>query len=202
MASPQYGTTLRNALLQAYIDIIGTAPTLALRTGAPPANCAAVDAGSLLVSITLPSTWMAAPSAGASAMSGTWQGYSAATGTIGHYRITKSGTCHEQGTVTQAFSLTTSAGTTANSNILTFASTTGISVGQAVVGTGIPSGATVLAVDATTVSLSAVSSAGVASGTSIYFGDTSGALWSNAVAIATVGTLVAVVKRTLTAPGA
>lgn len=202
MPAPQYGTTLRNALLQAYIDTIGTAPTLSLRTGAPPATPASADSGTQLVAITLPTTWMAAPSAGASAMTGTWQGTSSATGTIGHYRITKSGTCHEQGTVTQAFSLTTSAGTTANSNILTFASTTGISVGQAVVGTGIPSGATVLAVDATTVSLSAVSSAGVASGTSIYFGDTSGALWSNAVAIATVGTLVVVVKRTLTAPGA
>jgi hypothetical protein len=202
MPAPQYGTTLRNALLQAYIDTIGTAPTLTLRTGAPPANCAASDAGSAIVAITLPSTWMTTPSAGASAMSGTWQGTSSATGTIGHYRVTKSGTCHEQGTVTQAFGLTTTAATPANNNTLTFAATTGVSVGQSVVGPGIPTGATVLAVTATTVSLSAVSTAGVASGASIYFGDTSGGLWANAVAIASVGTLVVVVKRTLTAPGA
>jgi hypothetical protein len=82
---------------------ISTAPILEIRTGAPPANCAAADSGTLLASMTLPSDWMAAASSGSKAKSGTWQDASAnATGTAAHFRIKDSGgtTCHCQGTVT------------------------------------------------------------------------------------------------------
>ncbi|HXJ72343.1 MAG TPA: hypothetical protein VNM37_05805 [Candidatus Dormibacteraeota bacterium] len=73
-----------------------------IRTGSPPANCAAADTGTVLATLNLPSDWMAAASSGSKAKSGTWQDTSADnTGTAGHFRIYDSGdtTCHIQGTV-------------------------------------------------------------------------------------------------------
>lgn len=99
----QYGTTLRNAQLDAVETTIGTSPILKIRTGSVPANCAAADTGTVLATMTLPSDWMAAASSGSKALSGTWQDTSAdATGTAAHFRIYDSGgsTCHIQGTVT------------------------------------------------------------------------------------------------------
>lgn len=101
--SIQLSTTVRNARLDVIESTIGTSPILEIRTGAPPANCAAADSGTVVATLTLPSDWMAAASAGAKAKSGTWQDTSAdATGTAAHYRIKDSGgtTCHIQGTVT------------------------------------------------------------------------------------------------------
>lgn len=99
----QYSTTVRNAQLDAWESAIGTAPILEFRTGAPPADCATADSGTLVASMTLPSDWAAAASSGSKSKSGTWQDTSANNaGTIGHYRIKDSTgtTCHEQGTVT------------------------------------------------------------------------------------------------------
>jgi hypothetical protein len=98
----QHGTTLRNALADAYETNIGTAPVLEIRTGAPPANPAAADSGTLLCSITLPSDWLTAASAGVKSRNGTWSASASATGTAGHYRLKGSGgtPTHEQGTVT------------------------------------------------------------------------------------------------------
>jgi len=97
----QFSTTVRNAILDAIETTIGTAPTLELRTGAPPATCATADSGTVLATMTLPSDWMAAASSGSKAMSGTWQDTSAdAAGTVGHFRIKAGATCHDQGTVT------------------------------------------------------------------------------------------------------
>lgn len=97
----QLSTTVRNASLDAIETTIGTAPTLELRSGAAPANCAAADSGTLLASMTLPSDWLAAASSGAKTILGTWQDPSAdAAGTAGHFRIKQGATCHIQGTVT------------------------------------------------------------------------------------------------------
>lgn len=88
-------------MADAYESTIGTAPTLEIRTGAPPANCAAADSGTLLASMTLPSDWMSAASSGSKSKLGTWEDLTAnAAGTAGHYRIKQGATCHEQGTVT------------------------------------------------------------------------------------------------------
>lgn len=98
----QLGTTVRNARLDTIESTIGTAPILRIRTGAPPANCAAADSGTVLAEMTLPSDWMAAAASGAKALSGTWQDTSAnAAGVADHFRIYDSGgsTCHLQGTV-------------------------------------------------------------------------------------------------------
>ena len=97
----QHSTTVRNGILDAYETLIGTAPTLEIRSGAQPANCAAADSGTLLASITLPSDWMAAASGGSKSMSGSWVDASAdATGTAAHYRLKQGATCHEQGAIT------------------------------------------------------------------------------------------------------
>lgn len=101
--SLQLSTAVRNARLDQIETIIGTAPTLKIRTGAPPANCAAARTGTVLATLPLPSDWMSAASAGAKALLGTWEDTSAdATGTAGMFEIIDSGgsTCHMQGTVT------------------------------------------------------------------------------------------------------
>lgn len=96
----QLSTAVRNARLDAIETPIGTSPTLEIRTGAVPANCAAADSGTVLATLTLPSDWMAAASGGSKALSGTWQDTSAdATGTAAHFRIKAGATCHIQGTV-------------------------------------------------------------------------------------------------------
>lgn len=97
----QFSTTARNAALDALETTIGTAPTMEIRTGAVPANCASADSGSVLATIVFPSDWMAAASGGAKGLSGTWQDSAAdATGTAGHFRIKQGATCHIQGTIT------------------------------------------------------------------------------------------------------
>lgn len=198
----QYSTRVRNALLQVYEDTIGTAPALELRSGSQPATCATADSGTLLVPITLPSDWQAVPAAGVAAIAGTWQGLATVAGTIGHYRLKGTGsTVDEQGKVTSAFGRATSASTSANSNVLTFTSTAGILVGQAVSGTGVADGSLVTEVGATTVKLSLISTAGVSNGATVYFGDTSGDMWLPTLTVA-VNQVVVVSARNFAAPGA
>lgn len=200
--SKQFSVSLRNEWLSTYESTIGTSPKLRMCTGSQPANCAASQTGTQLIEMTLPSDWMAAPSSGTSALAGTWTGSASADGTAGYYRILSSGgTCHEQGAITRAFAVTTSASTAASSNVLTFASTAGISSGMSASGVGVPSGATVLDVSSTTVTLSGASATGVASGAAIYFGDTSGDLWLLNTVL-TIGQALTLNSRNLTAPGA
>lgn len=98
----QFSVAVRNARLDAIETTIGTAPKLQLRTGAPPANCATADSGSLLAEISCPSDFLAAASGGSKAISGTWQVAASGAGNIGHFRIkdTSGTTVHMQGTVT------------------------------------------------------------------------------------------------------
>lgn len=98
----QYSVAVRNAQLNAVEATVSTAPLLRIRTGAPPANCAAARTGTILCTITLPSDWMAAASSGSVAKSGTWSGTAGASNTAAHFEIMDSAgtTCHAQGTVT------------------------------------------------------------------------------------------------------
>ena len=99
----KFSDAVRNARADATETAIGVSPTLELRTGAAPANCAAADTGTLVASMALPSDWMANASGGVKAKTGTWEDTAAdATGVVGHYRIKKSGTCHMQGSVSEA----------------------------------------------------------------------------------------------------
>ena len=60
----QYSDAIRNSQLDQVETVTGTAPLLTIRTGAPPANCAAANQGTVLATINLPSDWMAAASGG------------------------------------------------------------------------------------------------------------------------------------------
>jgi hypothetical protein len=97
----QFSIAARNAALDAIETTVGTAPTLTIRTGSVPANCAAARAGTVLATLVIPSDWMAAASGGTKALSGTWQDVAAdAAGTAAHFSIDQGATCHIQGTVT------------------------------------------------------------------------------------------------------
>ncbi len=99
----QFGTSVRNAMLDAIETTIGTTPLLRVYDGSMPADAATVAAGTLLAEITLPSDWLAAASGGVKAKSGTWSDLSANnSGTAQYFRIYDSGasTCHMQGVVT------------------------------------------------------------------------------------------------------
>lgn len=98
----QQSVTVRNARLDAIETAIGVSAVLKIFTGAVPANCAAADPAGLLVTITLPSDWMAAAASGTKAKSGTWSGTASAGAgaTPQSFRIYDSGgsVCHMQGT--------------------------------------------------------------------------------------------------------
>ena len=97
----QFSTAARNAALDAIETAAGTAPTLTIRTGSVPANCAAARAGTVLATLTLPSDWLTTASGGSKALSGTWQDVAAdAAGTAAHFSVDQGATCHIQGTVT------------------------------------------------------------------------------------------------------
>lgn len=97
----QFSVAVRNGRLDSFETTVGVSPTLEIRSGSAPANCATAATGTLLASMALPSDWMAAASAGAKAIAGTWQDASAdGTGTAGYFRINQGATCHMQGTVT------------------------------------------------------------------------------------------------------
>ena len=98
-------------MLDAFETTCGVSAVLRIYTGAPPATTATAVSGTQLVTMTLPSDWMSAASAGVKALLGSWQNTAAALGTAGYYRIWDSAvtTCHEQGTISQSVALTTSA---------------------------------------------------------------------------------------------
>jgi len=97
-----FSTSVRNAWLDSIESTVSTSPVLQIRTGTQPADCAASDTGTLLVSVTLPSDWMSNASAGSKSKSGTWSASASATGTAGHFRIKQGGTCHIQGSISTA----------------------------------------------------------------------------------------------------
>lgn len=99
----QFSTAARNASLDAIETAIGASPILRIRTGAPPANCAAARNGTILATMTLPADWLAAAASGAKGLLGTWQDAAAdAAGTAGHFEIMDATgtTCHIQGNIT------------------------------------------------------------------------------------------------------
>lgn len=100
----KFSTAVRNARLDSIETTVGASAVLKIRTGAPPANVAAADSGTVLATLALPSDWLAAAANGAKAKSGTWEDASAdAQGQAGHFRVYASDgtTPHMQGTVTE-----------------------------------------------------------------------------------------------------
>ncbi len=134
MSSVQLSTTDRNALIDGLVASIGASPILKIRTGAPPANCAAGDSGTVLSTINLPATWLNAASGGQATKAGTWQDASADdTGDAGHFRIYDSGgaVCRLQGTVTA-----TGGGVDMTFDSISFISGQQVTVNTFTIGTG------------------------------------------------------------------
>lgn len=99
----QFSTAVRNAILDSIESAAGTSAKLVIYSGALPANCAAADGGSVLVTFNLGSDWAAAASSGSKDFNNTPLSVSASgTGTAGHWRLLDSAgtTCHMQGTLT------------------------------------------------------------------------------------------------------
>jgi hypothetical protein len=99
----KYHDNIRSTRASLWDDnsMIGASAVLHIRTGAPPANCAAANSGTLLAAITLPANWISG-SSGVASKVGTWTDASADnSGTAGHFRIFEATatTCHIQGTV-------------------------------------------------------------------------------------------------------
>jgi hypothetical protein len=171
-----YSALCTNAALDARETLIGASPIIRGYNGTIPADSDTALAGNtLLAQGTLPADWMANAAARVKSKLGTWQftGQAAAgAGTVmTFYRIYDSTgtTCHVQGSLGVNVPLVTNALTAANGNVLNFAATTGALVGMKAIGTGIPLGATVVAVTGTTVVLSMTSTAGVANAATVTF---------------------------------
>ena len=98
----QYSAACRNASLDAKETVIGASAVMKIFSGAEPVNCAAADPSGLLVTITLPSDWMNAASAGAKTKLGTWSAAASGTGTAASWRLYASDgtTCGIQGNMT------------------------------------------------------------------------------------------------------
>ena len=195
----QLSVEVRNAILDQIETTIGVDPVLEIRTGPPPASTASVATGTILASMTLPTNWMANAASGQKLLSGTWQDGSAdANGTAGHFRIRQGALCHMHGSVGVDLPLTTTVTAAANTNVLTFTSTTGVNLGDLVTGTGIPAGTFVSSFTSTTVNLSDAATLAVTSGTAITF---SGDMSINTLTVV-AGQQVSVTQFTLVAPNA
>ena len=96
----QFSIDLRNAMLQALKDTLGTGSKILVFGGPPPANCAAPNPGTPLGRITVSSEF-GTPSGGSmSGLSGTsFPGLD--DGIAGHFRIFEASetTCHIQGSI-------------------------------------------------------------------------------------------------------
>jgi hypothetical protein len=173
----QYSATVRDGWANFLATTLGSSPKLKIRTGTQPAGTAAADSGTLLWTGTATGTAFATASGGSGTISliVSFTGEIGAGGTAGHYRLTTSGDAvHEQGNISRAFALTTSAATT-GSNVLTFANASTVSDGMQVYAAGVPTGAVVVSHTSTTVSLDRAAT--VSSGVEVHFGDTTGDLW-------------------------
>lgn len=103
MATYKKSVAVRNAALDAEWVAIGASPQLLFFSGSAPADVTLPDTGTVLASLVLPATPMAAATAGSKSKTGTWSDPVAdAAGTLGYWRIKDSSgtTTHKQGLVT------------------------------------------------------------------------------------------------------
>lgn len=99
----QFSTPIRNARLDAIATVIGASAVLIIYTGAQPASCSEAPTGTVLATLSLPSSWMLAATSGSKSKTGTWSDTSAdASGTAGYFRVYDSllTTCGLQGSIT------------------------------------------------------------------------------------------------------
>lgn len=172
--SIQYSTTHRSTCMTGLATDVGTSAVIKIFTGSVPATCATADTGTTLVTFAGNATQFGTNSSGVLTVSAIANANAGATGTAGYFRVypTAATTTNSviQGTVFQTTVIATNNTTAANSNVLNFASTTGVANGMSISGTGIVPGSTVLAFTGTTVTMSMASTAGVGNAVSITFG--------------------------------
>lgn len=94
-----FSAALELALLDAVETAVGTAPTLVFFSGDKPATCAAADPSGALVSITLPSNWMADAANAEKVLAGVWSGAISTSGTAKSFRLKQGAATHIQGSV-------------------------------------------------------------------------------------------------------
>ena len=99
----QYSVAIRNARLDVVETTINAdVPRLLIFEGSIPANCAAADAGTVLVNTVLPSDWLAAASGGQKSIANNpWALTGIAAGNGQYFRIKNNANsaCHIQGSV-------------------------------------------------------------------------------------------------------
>lgn len=103
----QYSTILRQAQVSLLQSTIGSSGTLSIYTGTQPALTTTAASGTLLVTITLPSSFLSS-TAGVATLLGTWSANASGSGTAGYFRIVDgSSVCGIQGTcgLTSGFDL-------------------------------------------------------------------------------------------------
>lgn len=100
----QMSIVTRNAALDAVEATIGPSPVMRVfGAAALPASCAAPSVGLLLSEAQLPPDWLTDANNGEKNRLGDWQDLAArASGTAQYWRIMQGGTCHMQGTITEA----------------------------------------------------------------------------------------------------
>ena len=99
----QFSIPVRNARLDAIATVIDSSAKLIIYSGAQPASCAEAPTGTVLATLSLPSSWMLAASSGSKSKTGTWSDTSAdASGTAGYFRICDNllTACGLQGSIT------------------------------------------------------------------------------------------------------
>lgn len=190
----QHRATGRTAASGAFATDWGASPVLRIYNHTSlPADPASAEAGTKIAEGILPSSPFGTPSGGAVSKNGTWTlagTFEAGAGlNATYFRAYLSGgsTCVAQGTAGAATTISTSAITAVNGNVLTFASVPAtVVVGQKVTASGVPAGSTVVAKTGTTVTISRTCTAGVASAASVLFS------YDMTLDIATIGNGMAV----------
>lgn len=88
----QQSVRVRNAQANTIQSTAGASPTLEIRSGVMPADCATAAVGTVLATMALPATWLGAAAAGVVSLAGSWADAAAdASGIAGYFRITGTG---------------------------------------------------------------------------------------------------------------
>lgn len=196
----QYSSSHRSDSMTDLVTLLGATSYLLLYTGSVPASCATAASGTLLGSLPCSATFGTVASGVLTANAITTVTASG-TGTAGYWRLATSSagtTVIVQGITYGTSTLSTNA-STSTGNILPFAATSPIVVGQTVTGTSIPAFTYVLGVSGSTITLNNNITATIGSAATITFG---GDLTFTGGVAFTSGMQIAVTSFVLTANGA
>jgi len=159
-----YSTTLRNARNDAITTAAGASALLSIYNGTRPATGG--TATTLLAQLTCNATFAPSSSGGVLTLNSIAQNNAAATGTATWARLTTSGATFVADFDVGVQTVTTISGSSGAATI-TVGSNTGLAVGNYVSGTGIATGARIVNINGTTVTLS-INNTGAVSGNGTF----------------------------------